>query len=151
MLMDFQMEGGQAVMAECFAPADLCTHALHPIATKPTQEVRNFELPASVWSAMFAAYAVFFAGLLIATGRDTYALFAIAISVAYAFMYFGTAAALNSINSAARPKQSPLDLGNGIETNTGWMSNSAANAQILTVPFLLAFFACAIAVIRALI
>ena len=151
MLMDLQMEGGQAVMAECFAPADLCTHARYPALTKPTQEVRNFELPASAWTAMFAAYAVFFIGLIIATGRDAYSMFAIAISIAYTFMYFGTASILNAINSAARPKRSQLDFGNGIETNTGWMSNSAAYAQILTVPFLLAFFACAIAVIRALI
>ena len=151
MLMDFQMEGGQAVMAECLAPANLREQATDHVEIKPTQEVRNFELPASVWTAMFSAYAVFFIGLIIATGRDAYALFAIAISIAYAFMYFGTATILNSINSVARPKHSPLDLGQGIQTETGWMSNSAAYAQILTVPFLLAFFACAIAAIRALI
>ena len=81
----------------------------------------------------------------------TLVLFAIAIIISYAFMYFGTATIMNSINSAARPKHSPLALGQGIQTETGWMSNSAAYAQILTVPFLLAFFACAIAAIRAII
>lgn len=100
---------------------------------------------------MFASYAVFFAALMIATGRDGSAVFAIVVSILYAVMYFGTAAILNSVDHSARPKLSPLHRGKGIETATGWLSNPSANAQILTVPILFAVFACAIAVIRSFV
>lgn len=149
MLIDFQIESDRTVPIEQFAAESIRAELEQRGDAKQTHEVRNFELPAIVWTVMFASYATFFAGLIVATGRDGSALFAIVISVAYTVMFFGTAAILNRVNSAARPTGSPLDQGKGIETATGWMSNTTAYAQILTVPVLLAFFACAIAIIRA--
>jgi len=151
MLMDFEIESGRAITIEQFHAESIRAELEQRCDSKQTHEVRNFELPATVWAAMFASYATFFAGLIVATGRDGSALFAIVISVFYAIMFFGTAAILNSVNRAARPTNSPLAQGKGIETATGWMSNTTAYAQILTVPVLLAFFACAIAIIRALV
>lgn len=149
MLMDFEIESGRAVAIEQFDAVSIRAELEQHCDSQQTHEVRNFELPAAVWTAMFASYAAFFAGLIVATGRDGSALFAIVISVLYAVMFFGTAAILNSVNRAARPTDSSLARGKGIETATGWMSNTTAYAQILTVPVLMGFFACAIAIIRA--
>ena len=147
MLMDFQIEGGQAISAEIIAEMrDVPKHH-----RRPSHEIRTFELPGSVWTVMFASYAVFFAALIIATGHDTATLFALVISIAYAIMYFGTAAALNSVSANGRKPLPLADRSGGIETQTGWMDNTAAFAQILTVPILLAVFALAFAIIRALI
>jgi hypothetical protein len=147
MLMDFQIEGGQAVAAEIAAEMqDL--PALHRPAS---HESRTFELPASVWVVMFGAYATFFAALFIATGHGAAAIFALVISIAYTVMYFGTAAVLNNVSAAERNSLPAIDASGGIETQTGWMDNHAAYAQILMVPILLAVFACAFAVIRALV
>ncbi|MEH6790126.1 hypothetical protein [Parasphingorhabdus sp.] len=147
MLMDFQMEGGQAVTAEINAEMqDLSEHY-----RSPSHESRNFELPASVWITMFGSYAVFFTALFIATGHGTAAIFALVISIAYTVMYFGTAAVLNNVSAAERKTLPPAKSIGGIETQTGWMDNTAAYAQILTVPILLAVFACCFAVIRAVI
>ena len=146
MLMDFQIEGGQAVAAEIAADMqDL------PRYRGPSHEIRTFELPASVWIAMFASYAVFFAALFVATGHGIAAIFALLVSIAYTVMYFGTAAILNGVGSAERQALPPAGPFDGIATHTGWMDNRAALAQILTVPILLAVFACAFAVIRAFV
>lgn len=147
MLTDFQIEGGQAVAAEIAAEMQNL-----PVRYRPEpHESRTFELPASVWVVMFGSYAIFFAALFIATGHGAAAIFALVISIAYTVMYFGTAAVLNNISAAER-KSLPFDDANGgIATQTGWMSTSAAYAQILTVPLSLAAFACAFAIIRAVI
>ncbi|WP_323799801.1 hypothetical protein [Parasphingorhabdus sp.] len=147
MLMDFQIEGGQAVTAEI--NAEMQNLSEHYRA--PSHESRTFGLPASVWITMFGSYAVFFAALFVATGHGTAAIFALAISIAYTVMYFGTAAVLNNVSAAERNSRPWAHSASGIETQTGWMDNRAAYAQILTVPILLAVFACAFAVIRALI
>ena len=147
MLMDFQIEGGQAIDAEITAEM----RRLPEYAYAPPHESRTFELPASVWATMFGSYAVFFAALFVATGQSTAAIFALVISIAYTIMYFGTAAVLNSVSAAERKALPPVEAGSGIETQTGWMDNTAAYAQILTVPILLAVFACAFAVIRAFV
>jgi hypothetical protein len=146
MLMDFQIEGGQAVTAELVA--EMQDAVKEPRAL--SHESRTFELPSSVWIAMFASYAVFFAALIVATGHGTAAIFALVISIAYTIMYFGTAAVLNNVSAAERKSLPPFETTHGIETQTGWIDDAAANAQILTVPILLAFFACSFAVIRAL-
>lgn len=147
MLMDFQIEGGQAIAAEIMAEMEDLPEGY----SMPSHEIRTFELPASVWITMFASYAVFFAALFVATGHGAAAIFALVISMAYAVMYFGTAAVLNKVGAAERKDLPPANSIGGIETYTGWMDNSAANAQILTVPILLAVFACAFAVIRVLV
>jgi hypothetical protein len=114
---------------------------------KATQELRTFDLPKSIWWTMFLAYAVFFLGITIATGRDRSTLFMIVISASYAIMYFGTAAVMNAVGTHGRPATVPGD----IDTATGKLSYGAAFAQILTVPLVIAFFGCAIAVVRAIV
>ncbi len=145
MLMDFQMEGGQAVAAEIMAEME----SLPKGYDAPSHEIRTFELPASVWSVMFASYAIFFAALFIATGQGAAAIFALVISMGYTVMYFGTAAILNNVSAKERKLLPVAEPNDGMETQTGWMDRTAVNAQILTVPILLAVFACAFAIIRA--
>lgn len=147
MLMDFQMEGGQAVTAEIMAEMEDVPEGYNA----PSHEIRTFELPASVWITMFGSYAVFFAALFVATGHGVAAIFALVISIAYTVMYFGTAAVLNNVTAAERRALPSTESIGGIQTQTGWMDDTAAYAQILTVPILLAVFACAFAVIRALV
>jgi hypothetical protein len=55
------------------------------VPIKATQELRTFDLPKSIWRVMFLAYAVFFLGITVATGRDRSALFMIVISASYVF------------------------------------------------------------------
>ncbi len=147
MLMDFQMEGGQAVAAEIVAEMRDVPEA----RSAPSHEIRTFELPAYVWLIMFTSYAVFFSALFVAMGHGVAAIFVLVVSIAYAVMYFGTAAVLNNVSAAERKALPPTDSVGGLETQTGWMDSGAANAQILTVPILLAFFGCAFAVIRILV
>ncbi len=147
MLMDFQMEGGQAVAAEIMAEMEDVSESNSP----PSHEIRTFELPSSVWVTMFGSYAVFFAALFVATGHGMAAIFVLVVSIAYTVMYFGVAAILNSLTAAERKALPPRDSIGGIQTQTGWMDTTAANAQILTVPILVAVFACAFAIIRVLI
>lgn len=147
MLMDFQMEGGQAIAAEIMAEMENLPEGNYA----PSHEIRTFELPGSVWITMFGAYAVFFAALFVATGHGLAAIFALVVSMAYTVMYFGTAAVLNNVTAAERKALPSADSLGGVDTQTGWMNNNAVNAQILTVPILLAVFACTFAVIRALV
>ena len=117
------------------------------IAAHRTGESRTFELPMSVWYTMFISYAVFFGALLAVTGTDASALFMIVISASYTVMYFGTAAAMNAVGAPGRPATVPGD----IDTATGKLSYGTAFAQILTVPLVIAFFGCAIAVIGSIV
>jgi hypothetical protein len=117
------------------------------VPIKATQELRTFDLPKSIWRVMFLAYAVFFLGITVATGRDRSALFMIVISASYAVMYFGTATVMNAVGAHGRPATVPGD----IDTATGKLSYGAAFAQILTVPLVIALFGCAIAVVRAIV
>ena len=147
MLMDFQMEGGQALAAEIMAEME----DLPAGYGAPLHEVRTFELPASLWITMFTSYAIFFAALFVATGHGVSAIFALVVSMAYAIMYFGTAAFLNNVTAAERKALPKSDTNGGIQTQTCWMDYGAAYAQILTVPILLAVFACAFAIIRTVV
>lgn len=147
MLMDFQIEGGQAIAAEIAAEMRDVSDEYRA----PSHEIRTFELPGSVWTVMFSSYAVFFTALVISTGHGTAAMFALVVSIAYTIMYFGTAAVLNRVSARERNALPPIDPVGGIDTNTGWMSNTAVNAQILTVPIMLAVFACSFAIIRAFV
>lgn len=114
---------------------------------KASQERRTFDLPKSIWRTMFLSYAVFFTAITLAMGRDRTALFMIVISAGYTVMYFVTAAVLNAVGASERPETVPGD----IDTATGRLSYRAAFAQILTVPLVIAFFGCAIAVVRAVV
>ena len=96
---------------------------------------------------MFASYAIFFMGLMIATGRDGMTLMMIVISAGYAVMYFGTAIVMNNVDQVARPKQVLTTF----DTHTGTIGYWAGFAQILTVPILIAAFSIAVAVIRSVV
>ncbi len=114
---------------------------------KAKPERRTFDLPQSIWWTMFLSYAVFFAGITIATGHSRGASFMIIVSAGYFVMYFGTAAALNSVGAAGRPASGASE----IETATGKLSYGAAFAQILSVPLVIAFFGCCIAIVKAVV
>ena len=115
------------------------------IAAHRTSEPRTFELPMSIWYAMFVCYAVFFSALLMVTATDGGTLYVIAISIGYTIMYFGTAALLNSVSSP-EPVANPYC---DIDTFTGRIGFVAAAAQILTVPILVALFGVVTSIIYA--
>ncbi|MBK6706720.1 MAG: hypothetical protein IPG54_04230 [Sphingomonadales bacterium] len=109
-------------------------------------EATDLQIPRSVWHAMWACYALFFAGLLTAIGTERSGLFMLAISVAYTFMFFGTAAILFELNPPR--KKSHFENGIGVlETWSGPMTHSAVAGQILVVPLCIALFGISIAVI----
>ncbi len=147
MLMDFQIDSSHAATAEIMADVPDLPRGRN----FPSHEVRTFELPASLWWAMFACYAIFFSALFAATGRGTAAIFALVVSIGYTFMYFGAASILNGVSAKERAALPDIAATAGTQTNTGWMSTAAVNAQILVVPVSLALFACAFAIIRALV
>lgn len=147
MLMNYQFESGQAITAEFIGEMVNVKNEVKA----PSHEIQTFGLSSKVWTVMFASYVFFFGALIIATGHDSAAIFALVISIAYSLMYFGTAAVLNTVSAGERKTLSVSDQNEGIETQTGWMNNSAVNAQILSVPILLAVFACGFAIIRSFV
>ncbi len=147
MLMDFQIESAHAATAQIMADAPYSPHGRN----SATHEIRTFELPNSVWKAMFACYAIFFSALFVATGRGTAAIFALVISAGYTIMYFGTASMLNRVSAPERATLPKVNASARMDTHTGWMSSSAVNAQILVVPVSLVIFASSFAIIRALV
>ena len=113
-------------------------------------EKTDLEMPASIWVTMFAAYVVFFAGLIAATARDNGTIFVIIISILYTLMYFGVASVLFNQN---RPNQTSLfarGLG-PLATFTGPMDKAAVIGQVLTIPACLALFGVTMAIFRAMI
>lgn len=120
-------------------------------APLPVQaEKTDLEIPNGIWLTMFACYAVFFGALLVATGRETGAVFMIVISALYVVVYFGVASVLFSQNRPANRSLFAKGIG-PLMTNTGPMSKGAVAGQILTIPFCLALFAIAIAIYRSMI
>lgn len=122
---------------------DIARHIMQP-------EKTDLEMPAAIWRMMFAAYAVFFAGLIAATANDQGTIFVIIVSILYTFMYFGVASVLFNLN---RPEQKSLfarGLG-PLATYTGPMDKGAVVAQMMTIPACLALFGVAIAIFRAMI
>ncbi len=106
---------------------------------------RGFQLPGWIWAAMVGCYAIFFAFILLATGGDGRALFAIGVSVLFAVMFFATAAVLASIKGRELP--SPLSRGQDLQTLTGPMGLPAVVGQVLAIPVALVIFSIAIALI----
>ncbi|MFC4291639.1 hypothetical protein ACFOWX_04335 [Sphingorhabdus arenilitoris] len=129
-----------------FAPAE----TIELPVTKPQPEHSGLEIPSAIWKAMFASYAVFFAGLGFATGHSAGAIFMLTISIGYVVMYFGTASLLFNMNAPERPGLFQKGIG-PLQTNTGSMSYGAVAAQILTIPFCLALFGVAMVAFRALL
>lgn len=110
-------------------------------------EAITFEIPGRIWGAMLACYGVFFTAILAATGGSGHALFAIAISVLYAAVYFG-AARIVSRQAGPQPR-SPLDgPGRVLQTCYGPMREGAVAAQMLVVPAAIALFAIGILIVR---
>ncbi|MBU2587745.1 MAG: hypothetical protein KJ872_06480 [Alphaproteobacteria bacterium] len=58
------------------------------------------EFPAWIWAVMLAGYGVFFACMILATGNDLHALFAIIVSIGYTVMFFGAASILVGLKPA---------------------------------------------------
>lgn len=127
---------------------DTGTHeSSHP---HPTIRHGGFDQPQWMWGLMFACYGIFFLSIILATGRDTEAIFVIIISILYALFYFSVAGVLGALQNTG--KASPLECGTGeMETWTGTMSRSAVAAQILGVPAALAFFGIMFAIIRLIV
>jgi hypothetical protein len=99
----------------------------------------GLEIPQRVWTAMAAAYGVFFSGLAIATAHSPAAIFALVVSLGYAAMYFGTARILLRVNPAR--EDSAGAAGDGwLSTWTGPMSPGAVAGQVLAIPAALALF-----------
>lgn len=105
----------------------------------------GFQLPGWIWVGMVSCYAVFFVFIILATGRGGRALFAIAVSMFFALMFFSTASVISAIKGKERP--SPLTRGNNLHTFTGPMSLPAVVGQVLAIPAALVIFAVGIAII----
>lgn len=139
-----------AATTDAYEHAPSCS-IVHEQPRSPVQaEKTDLEIPKGIWVTMFACYAVFFGALLFATGRDKGAIFMIVVSIIYAVIYFGVASVLFSQNLPERRSLFTKGIG-PLMTNTGPMSMAAVKGQILTIPFCLALFGVAIAVIRSAI
>ena len=119
-------------------------------AAPRSSEHSGTEFPAWIWGTMIAAYGVFFAGLILATGRDGPARFVLAISIGFALVYFTCARLLLALT----PARTTSDFARGLkplQTWTGPMGTASVAAQVLTVPLCVAFFGLAILTIRAFV
>ncbi len=126
------------------------THAADSVAAPPPArfaESSSFGLPGWMWGLFFGSYALFFAALALATGRDGYTVFVIVISVLYTAIFFGTNAVMQALGKG---KPQPFERGaRMLDTWTGPMSTTTVAAQVLTIPILFAFFAIVIVIMRA--
>jgi len=112
-------------------------------------EHSGLEMPTWIWATMGISYAAFFVAIFLATGIGAAAIFAIAISILYTLMYFGTASVLFNLDGrSVRPFTASRD--GMLQTLTGSMSHGAVAAQILAVPVMISLFAIAVAIIRAI-
>ena len=117
------------------------------VAAPQQPEARMFELPANVWRAMIACYAVFLLALLGATG-GAHAAFAIFISAVYVAMFFGTARTMLR-QSPPQPSSALERRGAVLQTAYGPLARNEVYGQVLIVPAAVAFFGIGIAVIAA--
>jgi hypothetical protein len=115
-------------------------------AALPAGEARHFEIPARIWWAMIACYAVFLTAMFAATGGG-YASLVLAVAAGFVAMFFGTARAMLG-HGPAQPR-SPLDGASGVlPTLYGPLRAREVATQMLVVPACVAFFGVAILVIR---
>lgn len=115
-------------------------------AQSPAQpEQRGFELPATIWQAMIACYAVFFLALATALGASGKAMLALVVAVVYVTIFFGVARIVMHQNPAR--ERSPLDSTGVLATWCGPMDRKAVFGQILVVPFAVALFGIAACII----
>jgi len=114
-------------------------------APRAQPEPRGFELPARIWLAMIACYALFLTALAAALGSSGKAALSIAVAAVYVAVFFGAARAVLRQKPAAG--QSPLDRTGVLPTLYGPMHRTAVHAQILVVPCAVALFGIAVAAI----
>lgn len=117
---------------------------------KALPEHNDMEFPSWIWVMMFVGYGLFFICMILATGSDSGALFAITVSVAYTVMYFATAGILVGLKPATHKSSFARGLA-PLQTYTGSMSAEAVVSQVLVIPFCLALFGVAIVCIRAVV
>lgn len=119
------------------------------VAARQQPETRMFELPAHIWQAMIACYAVFLLALLGATG-GAHAGFAIAIAALYVAMFFGGARIM--LRQSPSQPRSPLECrGAVLQTAFGPLTRGEVYGQVLIVPAAVAFFGIGFAVIAAVV
>ena len=105
--------------------------------------LRSFQLPGAIWTVYIGSFVWFLAMLAVAFG-DGYGMpLAFAVFVAYGAMYFGVARVFAKVETGDRNPDAGWDafMRNGIMTGSGHLDGSAAVAQIVTLPLLLAGFA----------
>jgi len=138
--------GANALLADNFSPGETSVTARAVVQPEKT----DLEMPASIWIFMFAAYAIFFGGLIAATAHDNGTIFVIIISILYALMYFGCASVLFNQNRPEQPSLFSRGLGS-LATYTGPMDKGAVVGQVLTIPACFAVFGVTMAIFRAII
>lgn len=111
-------------------------------------EHSDMEFPKWIWTTMFVCYAVFFICMILATGADSTALFALIVSVGYTAMYFATAGILVGLKPPKRRSSFARGLA-PLQTHTGPMSIRAVVGQVLAIPLALAIFGLATCIIIA--
>lgn len=117
-----------------------------PERSLPAQpEARGFELPARIWVAMIACYALFFTTMTIALGSSGKAMLSIMVAAVYVVVFFGAARAVTRQNPAR--EMSPIDRSDKLLTHCGLMDRRAVYGQILVVPIAVALFGIAVSTI----
>ncbi len=108
----------------------------------------GFQLPAAIWKAMFACYALFISALAVATGGDGHARMAIAISALFMLVYFSTASILSAVGG---PDRFRVEKGKPLQTLFGPLNEREVWAQVLIIPFALALFGMGILIVTSVI
>lgn len=148
MLLEREVSTLVDVTANDDVPKHTVTHSIAHSIVQP--EKTDLEMPASIWTMMFAGYALFFIGLIVATAHDTGTMFVIVISILYALLYFGVASVLFNQNRPEKTSLFARGLG-PLATHTGPMDKGAVIGQVLTIPACLALFGIAMAAFRIVI
>lgn len=114
---------------------------------RPANRPEGFQLPASIWQAMFVCYAVFIGSLAAATGGSGYARFMLAIAGLFVVIYFSAGAILAAVGG----KDSVQAVaGKPLQTIYGPVDANSVRVQVLVVPVALALFGLGILTVASL-
>jgi hypothetical protein len=113
----------------------------------PPQRPEGFQLPAALWRAMLALYAIFMAALALATGGSGPARLAIAVAALFMLVYFATAAILSGLGGPDSDTVSPAK---PLQTIYGPLSARDTWIQVLIIPGALATFGIAVLIVVGL-
>ena len=105
--------------------------------------LRSFQLPGGVWAIYIGSF-VWFMAMMVATFSDGFGMpLVFAVCLFYGAMYFGVARSFARVETGDRNPDAGWDafMRHGIDTGSGHLTGSAALAQIVTLPLLLAGFA----------